>query len=268
MSLAVLAADPAVGATHTTVDGLSLEVIVKGSGHPLLYLHGLGGTDDTMPLIDLLAEKFEVHAPSHPGFGDSELPRNFSTVDDLSYFYLSYLEAKDLKDVVVVGMSFGGWVAAEILVKNTSRISKAILGAPLGIRTADGRKQFVTDIYMLAQPDVNAIMQVGEPNQPDDISKMEPNLLARLLRNREAVSLYGWNPYMYDPKLQQRLHRINVPTLVLWGADDKVASLEYGQTYAAAIPGAKLEVLPAAGHRLFADQTEKAAELIVAFANA
>lgn len=221
-----------------------------------------------MPLIDLLAQKFEVHAPSHPGFGDSELPKRFSTVDDLSYFYLDYLEAADLKDVVVVGMSFGGWVAAEILVKNTSRISKAILGAPLGIRTGERKKQLVTDIYMLAQPDVNALMQVGEPNQPEDISTLPPNLLARLLRNREAVSLYGWNPYMYDPKLQQRLHRVNVPTLVLWGAEDKIADLNYGKTYAEAIPGAKLEVIKGAGHRLFADQTEKAAELIGAFANA
>jgi pimeloyl-ACP methyl ester carboxylesterase len=213
-------------------------------------------------LIDALAKDFTVLAPSHPGFGASDLPRSFGSVDDIAYLYLDLLKQRDLKDVVVVGLSFGGWVAAEMLIKNTARVSKVVLAAPLGVRTAERRVAKVVDIFMLNQPDVDKRLGVTDGPAANDMS---PEQLSRVLRNREAVSLFGWSPYFYDPKLKQRLHRIDAPTLVLWGEDDQLAPVDYGRAYAEAIPEARFETMPG-GHRLYADQPQALAAAVTAFA--
>ena len=142
------------------VNGVKIELVTKGKGAPLLFLHGMDGVEGSAALINALSEGFEVFAPSHPGFGASELPNAFSTVDDLSYFYLDLLDELDLKRVVLAGFSFGGWIAAELLVKDASRVSKAVLGAPFGLPTAERRKPLVADIFMIEPRDIPARMQV------------------------------------------------------------------------------------------------------------
>ena len=88
-----------------------------------------------------------------------------------------------------------------------------------------------------------------------------------IARNREATALYAWEPYFHDPKLRRRLHRITVPTLLLWGADDRfVAADYYGAAYRDAIPGAGLETIPGAGHFPHLEQPEALAERVRAFA--
>src|SRR4030095_15141814 len=111
-------------AAAMTVNGIRLEVVEKGRGRPLLFLHPDIGLAPNAPVIDKLAENARVLAPSHPGFGGSEQPKAFTTVDDLAYFYLDLLHTLDLKDTVVVGVSLGAWIAAEIAVKSTARIAK------------------------------------------------------------------------------------------------------------------------------------------------
>src|SRR5215475_14774688 len=117
-----------------TVNGIRLEVVEKGRGRPLLFLHPGIGLDPNAPIIDKLAERARVIAPSHPGFGGSEQPRAFTTVDDLAYFYLDLLDELDLKDAAVVGVSLGGWIAAEMAVKSTQRISRLVLANAVGIK--------------------------------------------------------------------------------------------------------------------------------------
>jgi pimeloyl-ACP methyl ester carboxylesterase len=262
MTVATLAADPALGAAFLDVSGVHLEVVAKGSGRPLLLLHGMDGVDAATGLIDALAADFSVLAPSHPGFGASDLPRTFGSVDDIAYLYLDLLEARDLRDVTVVGLSFGGWVAAEMLIKNTSRVARTVLSAPLGVRTGERRRIDVADLFMLPQAEVDRRLGAAAGPPP---AELPPEQLSRIIRNREAVSLYGWSPYLYDPKLKQRLHRIDVPALVLWGQDDQLAGLDYGRAYAEAIPGARFETLKG-GHRLYADQPQALAKAVAAFA--
>jgi pimeloyl-ACP methyl ester carboxylesterase len=244
------------------VAGVQLEMTTKGKGPALLYLHGMDGVEGSAPLIDLLAEKFTVYAPSHPGFGGSSLPANFSSVDDLGYFYLDLLDLLNLKDVTVAGFSFGGWVAAEMLVKDCSRVSRLILGAPLGLPTGDRKKRIVTDFFMLPARDAQQLMQ----NKPIEQSTPTEAELERTLRNAETVSIYGWSPYLNNPKLRQRLHRIKVPAHVLWGADDKLApASSYGANYAKALNNASFETIPQCGHKIYIDQPEAAAKAIVSF---
>ena len=227
----------------------------------------MDGVEGSAALIDLLAQKFTVYAPSHPGFGASDLPRHFSTVDDLSYFYLDFMEAFGLTDVTLVGFSFGGWVAAEMLVKDASRISRAVLGAPLGLPTADRREQIVTDIFMLDRSEAEAHLQFT-PAPLKDASALSEQELGRRARNAEAVTLYGWSPYLYNPKLKQRLHRIKLPTLVLWGEEDRLAPTAYGDGFVTNIANATFETIPSCGHRIYTDTPEAAAERIVNFKNA
>src|SRR5262245_65641789 len=107
-------------AAAITVNGIKVEAIEKGRGRPLLFLHPGIGLDRNAPVIDRLAENARVIAPSHPGFGGSEQPKSFTTVDDLAYFYLDLLEELDLQNTVLVGVSLGAWIAAEIAVKATA----------------------------------------------------------------------------------------------------------------------------------------------------
>jgi pimeloyl-ACP methyl ester carboxylesterase len=266
MSAQALPADFLSEATQVDIRGLQLELIVKGKGAPLLFLHGMEGVENCARMIDLLARDFTVYAPSHPGFGASELPRAFSTIDDLAYFYLDLLEHFDLRDVTVAGFSFGGWLAAEILVKNSSRVAKLVLGAPLGLRTAERRTHHVTDLFMLDPKQVDATLQVSEPAKVNLAELPEPRL-ERIARNAEAVSLFGWSPYLYNPKLHLRLHRVDVSTLVLWGEKDRFAPLDYAKSFVAKLPNGRLETLADCGHRIYVDRPDAAAAAIVKFAS-
>jgi pimeloyl-ACP methyl ester carboxylesterase len=120
------------------VNGANVEVIERGRGTPLVFLHPEIGIDRNAPVIEHLARAARVIAPSHPGFGRSELPpKGITTVDDLSYFYLDFLEALDLTEVTLVGVALGGWIAAEIAVKSTARIARLVLANPVGIKVSD-----------------------------------------------------------------------------------------------------------------------------------
>ena len=116
-------------AAAITVNGIKVEAIEKGRGRPLLFLHPGIGLDRNAPVIDKLAAHARVIAPSHPGFGNSEQPKSFTTIDDLAYFYLDLIDQLDLKDTIVVGVSLGAWIAAEIAIKSTSRLSHLVTPA-------------------------------------------------------------------------------------------------------------------------------------------
>src|SRR5215813_3328387 len=144
-------ADPSM----IVVSGINVEVIERGRGRPLLFLHPEVGIERTAPVLDDLARGARVLVPSHPGFGRSELPRWMSTVDDLAYFYLDFLEALDLRDVTLVGVSFGGWIAAAIAVKSAERLSRLVLANPIGIKVADRETRDIVDVFALTDAEYN-----------------------------------------------------------------------------------------------------------------
>ncbi|HWL04987.1 MAG TPA: alpha/beta hydrolase [Xanthobacteraceae bacterium] len=257
--------DPITGASLVRIDGVEVELLRLGQGQPLLYLHGMDGLEGSLDMVGRLAEHFEVFAPSHPGFGISELPARFSTVEDLAYFYLDLVETLGLRAPAVAGLSFGGWIAASMAIKNPQVASRLVLGAPLGLKATDRRRQDIADLFMLPAAAAEQIQQVT-PLATKPLAQMEAGELYRLFRNREAVSLFGWSPYLHDPKLRQRLHRIQAPTLVLWGRDDALLPPQYGDAFAQEIPGAQCEILDRCGHRIHIDKPNELAERIAAFA--
>lgn len=232
-----------------TVHDVRLEIVERGVGRPILWLHGEEGLDPSAPFVDLLAEHGRVLAPSHPGFGHSPNADGVDTVDDLSYLYLDLLAALDLREVVVIGASLGGWIAAEMAVKGADRLAGLVLVAPLGIKVGDRETRDIPDIFAL-HPDEVVRLQYHDPARAAvDPTKLSDDQLTVIARNREATAQYVWEPYFHNPKLRRRLHRIAVPTLLLWGADDRFVTPDYyGAAYRAAISGARLETIGRTGH--------------------
>jgi len=232
-----------------TVHDARLEIVERGAGPPILWLHGEEGLSPSAVYLDLLAAHGQVLAPSHPGFGHSPDADGVETVDDLSYLYLDLLAVRDLREVVVIGASLGGWIAAEMAVKCAARLVGLILIAPLGIKVGDRETRDIPDIFAL-HPDEVARLQYHDPARAAvDPTTLSDDQLTVIARNREATAQYVWEPYCHNPKLRRRLRRITVPTLLLWGADDRfVTAAYYGAAYRAAIPGARLEPIAEAGH--------------------
>jgi pimeloyl-ACP methyl ester carboxylesterase len=248
-----------------TVNGLRVSMFERGSGRPLLFLHPGIGIDPSAAVLDALVARARVIVPTHPGFGGSELARSFTTVDDLAYFYLDLLDELALSDAIVVGVSFGGWIAAEMAVKSTARTSHLVLANPVGIKVGDRETRDIVDIYAITEAEFLELAYHDPAAGRRDYKAMADADVLSAARNWEATARYGWSPYMHDPKLMGRLHRIRVPTLILWGAADRILSEHYGRTYCASIPGARFERIERAGHFPHVEQPDEFAERVFAF---
>jgi pimeloyl-ACP methyl ester carboxylesterase len=254
------------GSGWLTVHGVQLEVIGRGQGRPIVFLHEEEGLDPQAPFLHLLAAHGRVIAPSHPGFGHSPDADTIDTIDDLAYLYLDLLAEQGLREVILIGCSLGGWVAAEMAVKNTDRLAKLILVAPLGIKVGDRETRDIPDIFALPTEEVVRLKYYDPTRAAVDYTALSDDALTVIARNREATALYCWEPYFHNPKLRQRLHRINIPTLLLWGASDRfVTSGYYGAAYRDAILGVRLELIERAGHLPHIEQPEAFAERVRAF---
>jgi pimeloyl-ACP methyl ester carboxylesterase len=248
------------------VRDLELEAVHRGSGPLLLLLHGAAGLDPNGEFLDLLTRHFEVIAPSHPGFGNSPLPDLFDSVDDLTYVYLDLLEQYDLRDAVLMGFSLGGWIAAEVAVRCAHRLAQLILVGPVGIKAGDREARDIPDVFALPPDDVTRLLYHDPKRSAPDYSVMSDEQLRIIARNRESLALYAWEPYMHNPKLRYRLGRLRLPTLLIRGASDGLVSQRYLEAYCAAIPGARLEVIAAAGHVPQVEQPGALVERVLAFA--
>jgi pimeloyl-ACP methyl ester carboxylesterase len=245
------------------INGANIELVRRGKGRPILFLHPHIGLHGSEPLIARLSEHAEVLVPSHPGYGHSDLPAGMTTVDDMAYLYLDLLHELKLKDVVVVGASFGGWLAAEIATKATGRISRLVMMGAVGVKVGPREKSDIVDIFATPRSKWEELTFRDVKYWQRDYEALSEDELMVIARNREATALFAWNPYMYNPKLKHRLHRIRVPVLFLWGEADRFAPVEYGRGYSALIPGARFETIPEAGHFPHIEQAERVARRIV-----
>jgi pimeloyl-ACP methyl ester carboxylesterase len=248
------------------INGIRLDAVERGQGRPLLFLHPGIGLDPEADVLNQLAERSRLMAPTHPGFGGSEQPQSFDTIDDLAYFYLDLLHELDVRDVTLVGVSLGGWIAAEMAVKSTQRLAKLVLANPVGIKVGSRETRDIVDIFAMPESEFNERAYSDPSKAARDYKTMPDDALRAIARNREATARYAWSPYMHDPKLKSRLRRINIPTLMLWGTDDRIASESYGRAYCEAIPGACFDPIAKAGHFPHIDQPDEFARRVLAFA--
>jgi len=175
------------------------------------------------------------------------------------------LEHLDLRQIIVVGISLGGWIAAEIAIKSSERLSHLVLANAVGIKVGDRETRDIVDIYAIPESEYVQLAYFNPDVGTCDYKTMPDAQVLAAARNREATARYAWSPYMHDPKLHGRLHRIRIPTLVLWGASDRILSEPYGRAYCAAITGARFELIERAGHFPHMEQPEIFADRIFSF---
>jgi pimeloyl-ACP methyl ester carboxylesterase len=252
-------------AERLSVAGVELEVWRRGSGRPLVLLHGMQNIDPGARFVDLLARRAQLIAPSHPGFGHSARPDGFDTVYDLVHLYLELLEGLPYDKVGLVGFSFGGWLAAEVAAACCHRLDRLILVDALGIKISDRETPDIFDVFNRLPAEVVERSWHDGQNFAPNLDDMEDEALVVRARNWESLCLYGWHPYMYNPQLKRWLRRIAVPTLVLWGAGDGIVKPSYGRTYAELIPGARFALVEKAGHHPEIEQPEAFVEHVAAF---
>jgi pimeloyl-ACP methyl ester carboxylesterase len=247
------------------VNGIELEALRRGSGRPILLLHGFDTIDPSAPFLDLLARHGQIVAPSSPGFGHSPRPKDFDKVYDLVHLYLAALEDLPGAKVTLLGFSFGGWIAAEVAVACSHRLDKLVLVDPLGIKISDRETPDILDIFNRS-PDIVRRASWHDPDRfAPDYNAMPDEALVVRARNREALCLYAWNPYMYNPQLPRWLGRIKVPTLLVWGGSDGVVTPDYGRAYGRLIPGSRFALIEGAGHHPEIEQPEAFVARVAAF---
>jgi len=164
-----------------------------------------------------------------------------------------------------MGFSFGGWVAAEIAVKAGHRIDRLVLVDALGIKISDRETPDILDVFNVHPQEVQRRSWHAPEKWAPRYDDLTDEQLVRIARNRDALCLYGWHPYMYNPQLKRWLGRIRRPTLVLWGASDGIVAPSYGAHYARLIPGSRFEVIPEAGHHPEIEQPEIFADRVSSF---
>lgn len=257
----------AMGAAGTlVVDGARIELTERGAGPALLFLHAENGIEPAAAAIAELAKSARVIAPTHPGFGRSELGNGMRSVDDLSYFYLDVLDQLDLRELTVVGVSLGAWIAAAIAVKSTARMARLVMANAVGIKVGDRETRDIADIFALTEPEYLDIAYCDPNVGRRDYKALPDGEVLAAARARDATARFAWSPYFHDPRLKSRLHRIGIPTLFLWGTHDRMLSEAYGRAYCAAIPGARFETIERAGHFPDHEQPKAFADKVMAFA--
>jgi pimeloyl-ACP methyl ester carboxylesterase len=251
--------------TTINVRGLNLRIMEAGSGVPVLYLHGAGGPN-WYPMLEMLSARWHVLAPEHPGFARSAIPDWMTGVADLAYFYLDAMAAMGLGPVHLVGHSLGGWTAAEIAVRNTAPLRSVSLMAPAGVVAVEAP---YGDIFIWS-PEEHARNSFFEPAliaaRLGALDAADPDIM---LQNRAGAARLAWSPRLHNPQLATWLHRIDVPTLVVWGTEDRICPYSMHATYLREIAGAELFALPRSGHALHTERPgEVAARLDRFFAGA
>ncbi|MFL6798674.1 MAG: alpha/beta fold hydrolase [Xanthobacteraceae bacterium] len=248
--------------THT-IASCAVEVMRGGSGAPLLFLHGAGGAGIWLPFMEKLAERYDVIVPDHPGYGRSDKPAWLDDMSDLAFFYLDFIDHLDLDKVHLVGSSLGGWLAAEIAIRSTQRLQTlTLLGAaglyvpevPMGDLFLWSPEERVRNLFV-DQRLADQRLAMPLTDEQVDIA----------LRNELATADLAWHPRFHHPRLRKWLHRIKIPTLIVWGDSDKIFPARYGEEYHRLITHSRLVVLPACGHLPQVERADAFVELFTQF---
>lgn len=241
-------------------NGLALDYLAYAApeaaavARTVLLLHGGAGPQSVAGFASALARHCAVLVPTHPGFDGTARPVAFDSVADLASAYLDLLDALELTEVLVIGSSVGGWIAAEMALRdNHARVRALALVDAVGIAGAPGRE--IADVDAISPAEL-AELSFHRPELRPDFSSFTEKQKAAMAANRDTLAVYAGDPFMHDPKLAGRLHRIAVPTLVIWGEQDGASPLEYGREFARRIPGARFVPVAGAAHFPFLENPE------------
>jgi pimeloyl-ACP methyl ester carboxylesterase len=250
---------------HLFAEALPLAVSDQGSGRTFLILHGGAGPDSVSGLAGALSAAGRAIVPTHPGFAGQPQPEWFHRVGDLALAYLALLERVDAREVVIVGNSFGGWIAAEMALRNSPRVVGLVLLCAAGIDSGPHGRPIVNPVTL--PPADRAAFAFHNPKQFATVPATQGGL-AMMASNQKAMLSYSGEAFMHDPTLRARLAGIAIPSTVIWGESDRITDVEYGRRYADSIPGARFDVIAEAGHFPHIEKLDRVLSLIGDFPDA
>jgi pimeloyl-ACP methyl ester carboxylesterase len=247
-----------------------------GAGSELVYLHSAGGEGLGLQVLSDLAATFDVVAPQFPGFGESEGIDEIDDMEDAVFHLLDLFEALGLEQPVVMGLSLGGWMAAELATRYPDKLSKLILVNPVGlyipgheIKDIFGRSpgEMAEDSFADQNHPMAQMMKAMDAyrNDPAQAGTLTFDMIKPMVQTMAAAARLGWDPYLHNPKLRKRLHRIAVPTLIVRGKQDTLVPAAHAETYASEIPGARLVEIEGAAHLLPIERAHELAEVVRGF---
>jgi pimeloyl-ACP methyl ester carboxylesterase len=246
-----------------------------GSGRPIVYLHSAAGEGEGLPLLPELARYGEVIAPMFPGFGASEGIEQIDGMEDAVFHLLDLFERLGLESPAGVGVSLGGWMAAELATRYPEKVSKLVLVNPAGlyipganIKDIFGRTpgEMAGDLFAdRSHPVAQLMLQMDKLITEGGGSSIPFEMIKPQIQSMTATARIGWNPYLHNPKLQGRLWRIKAPTLVVRGEADSLIPAPHPETYAREIAGARYVVIPDAAHMVVLEKPAELADLVGAF---
>ncbi|WP_052833260.1 alpha/beta fold hydrolase [Bradyrhizobium sp. LTSP885] len=252
-------------ARHTVdlfADTLHLSFAEAGAGRCFLLLHGGAGPASMYGLAESLSAKARAVVPIHPGFNGEPRPERFGRIDDLVLAYLSLIERLDLRDVVLVGNSVGGWIAAEMALRLSPRLAGAVLINSVGIDAGTPELSIVDPTAV--QPAERAALAFHNPEK-FAFAASTPEAAAAMVENQKALRAYAGEPFMHEPTLLSRLAKMPIPTLVIWGESDRIVRPDYGRVLASSISHARFAPVAAAGHFPQIERLEEVERLISDF---
>jgi pimeloyl-ACP methyl ester carboxylesterase len=242
--------------------GCTLHVRRAGQGAPLLFLHGAQGLGAWPAALEQLAARFEVIAPDHPGFGRSDSPDSIDDVPDLAFFYLDLLAALGLSQVHLVGESIGGWIALEMTIRSTARLKSLTVASSAGIRVTGVPR---ADMFICGQEELAHLLFAGDGWKAWLDEWSAPERGETYDKNRVAAAKFTWQPRLFNPKLAKWLHRVDVPTHILWGAADRVIPPAHAAALKELIAGSTLTMLERCGHLPHAERPDLFADAVASF---
>jgi len=245
------------------VDGVRLSVQRAGGGRPAIFLHGAAGAPAWLPYYDALAGAYGLTIPDHPGFGRSDNPDWIRTVADIALLYLDLLEARDLRGVHLIGHSLGGWIAAELAIRDRSRIASLTLIDPAGLRV---KGVPIADNFIWTPEETAHALYYDRAHAERVLAAVPTDEEADIIvANRFSAAKLGWQPRWYDPNLSKWLRRVRVPTHVIWGAHDNLFPPAYADAWCALLPAARRLIVAEAGHLPHVEQCADVSAATLAF---
>jgi pimeloyl-ACP methyl ester carboxylesterase len=248
------------GREDMQVAGATLRYFKKGSGRPILVIHQDIGNPGWLPFHEGLAKDATVYVPDLPGWGESERMPWMRSVRDLAVVLHHFEDVLGLDGVTLVGLGMGGWIAAEMATMDRRRYERLVLVGAAGIQPAEGE---ILDQFLLSYDEY---VRTGFSTSVahDRVFTAEPptETLMGWDIAREMVARVAWKPYLFSSTLPHVLGDLKLPTLVVWGAADRVIPAVCGRQYQQAIAGSQLAVLPDTGHFVEMERPIELAALI------
>jgi pimeloyl-ACP methyl ester carboxylesterase len=255
--------------TFVDVRGRKTELRRAGVGRPLLYLHAAGGDTEGLPALDVLAGERAVLLPMHPGFAGSEGLEQIDSIEDLAFHYLELLDSLRLDQIDVIGSSYGGWIAVELACRWPERVRRMVMVDPAGLWLDEAP---MTELFGAEPPELaerlfrdQSLPHAQLLRAMTDLADLPDEILLPQVHAMAATAKVAWNPYFHNPKLPDRLHRVTMPVLIVWGRSDGLIPLAHGERYQALLPDARLEVIEDCGHLPIIEKPDELLALVRRF---